>query len=96
MRGMAELVIQDYILDLEEPRCNWRKSRFDQLSYSRWAAKEILRYVKKHRDLKAIDAIEDFISMIDRFSNINTDTNYVFSIARDVAEDILEIFLAME
>lgn len=96
MHRIAELVIQDYILDLKEPRCNWKKSCFEQLSYSRWAANEVLKYVKKHRNRPTIDVLKEFIAKMDIYATFNEDTTITFLIAKDVASDILDIFLAME
>ena len=96
MSTRAELIIQDYMLDLREPRNLHQRSQFKQSSYSIWAANEIMKYVKEHKSMPTIDAIEDFIRKMDEYSCMNPDSSFIFSVAHDIAEDILDIFLAME
>ena len=86
-------VIQSYIVKLNKPTHNWRSSRFEQSSYTRWAAKEVLRYVKEHNTIPPVMAIEEFVRKMDAYSCMNKHTSYMFSVAHDVAEDILDIFL---
>lgn len=93
-RLMAISTIQDYMLDLKEPKCNWKASRFSQLSYSRWAANEVLIYVTKRKNISPIIAVEEFIAKVDKYSCMNAKHSYPFSIAHDIATDILDIFLA--
>lgn len=95
-RISAIMAIQDYILDIKEPKWNWRMSRFEQCSYSRWAANEVLKYVRSHRDISPIMAIEEFIAKMDYFSCLNPNSSYSFSVAHDIAEDILDIFIAAQ
>lgn len=92
----AELIIQDYILDLKEPRNHYQRSQFKQSSYSIWAANEVLKYIKDHSSLPPVIAIEDFIYKMDIYSCTNPNNSFIFSVAHDIAEDILDIFLAME
>lgn len=95
-RKRIVLIIQDYLQDLKLPnKCGRRMRSFDQISYSIWATGELLRYVLKRRTIPPIDAIEEFISKMDGYSCLNGKSSYIFSVAHDVAEDILDIFLAM-
>lgn len=86
-------VITGYIVKLREPVSNWRSSKFKQSSYAKWAAKEVLRYVKEHDSVPPIMAIEEFIRKMDKYSCMNTKSSYMFSVAHDIAEDILDLFL---
>lgn len=89
-------VIMDYILDLKEPRRRMRKAYFAQQSYAWWAAKELLTYLEEHDDMSTMAAIEEFVAKMDWLSCLNPNTSYPFSVAKDIAEDIYDIFLAME
>lgn len=108
-RERALLIIRDYILDLgfkegsqfNDSGCRVRRipikrKYFDQKSYSNWAANEVLLYVQKHSDMSPIEAIEEFAKKVDRYSVKNPNTSYIFSVAYDVAMDILDVFIAMQ
>ena len=86
-------IIRGYIVKLKVPVCDWPHSNFKQLSYSRWAAKEVLKYVKEHDSIPPIVAIEEFIRKMDKYSCMNSNSSYMFSVAHDIAEDILDLFL---
>lgn len=97
MNTRAELIIQDYILDLKEPRNHYQRSQFKQSSYSIWAANEVLNYIREHESIRPTSiVIEDFIRKMDEYSCKNSINSFIFSVAHDIAEDILDIFLAME
>jgi len=72
---------------------NWPLCYFNQRSYSRWAANEILELVMDNPFSTPIDIIEEFIIKMDYFSCIDLSTSLIFSIAKDTAEDILYLFL---
>ena len=95
---IAESIIEDYILDLKIPhRVTYKNSLwFAQMSYSVWAAEEVLNYVRNNQNRPVIYVIEEFVMKMNRYSYINNDTSYVFSVAKDIAEDILDIFLAAQ
>lgn len=108
-RERAILIIQDYILDrgfksdslskylgCRVRRIPIKRKYFDQKSYSNWAAHEVLLYVQNHSDMSPIEAIEEFAKKVDRYSVKNPNTSYIFSVAYDIAMDILDIFLAMK
>ena len=86
-------VIRGYISRLNNPTRNWRNSNFKQISYSKWAAKEVLKYVKEHDSIPVTIAIEEFIRKMDKYSCMNSNTSYMFSVAHDIAVDILDTFI---
>ena len=90
-----DLIFQDYLLDMKDPRKKKKKDRFMQSSYSRWAVQELLTFVKQHKDMKPINAIELFIHKMDDYACTNSKNSYIFSVAHDIAEDVYDIFLAM-
>lgn len=61
---------------------------FEQESYQKWAAHEFLNYISKSSNNLFISA-DRFIKLMDKFS-CNGRNGWMFSIAHDVAEDILD------
>ena len=98
MDERAISVIEDYMFDLFEPGRNWPKYEFNKRSYERWAAKEILKRIQQHPEIPAINLVEEYVLMTDEFSGIEHDErndSFIFSVAHDVATDILDILRAM-
>lgn len=91
---IALKIIKDYIdLIMSEPMCEWNEDRFKSQSNTRWAAREVLRYVNKHDDIPAIDAVEKFAAMVDNFACEQSGNRLEFSIAYDTAMDILSLLI---
>ena len=88
--------VYDYALDQYEPKCAWPKDNFERYCYAKWAVDEILRYLMDRKDTHPIVVIEDFVSKMNAYSFANRKFSLMFSIARDIAEDILDMFRAME
>lgn len=90
--------IEDYMFDLFEPGRNWPKYEFSKRSYERWAAKEILESIRRRPDISPLQIVEGYVHMADKFSGIEHDErndSFIFSVAHDVATDILDILRAM-
>lgn len=88
----ATRLIITYIEEcLFEPKASWCKHEFEKRSYSRWAANEILEGVMDHPMSPADIIIEEFILKMSLYSCVAEDSkvSFIFSIARDTAEDIL-------
>ena len=79
----AIAIVLEYISKLERPGKHQPLLYFAFYSYSRWAAKELLKELEQHSDMPAID-------VVDHFSTMNKDTSFCFSTAHDVATDILD------
>lgn len=94
MNDLAIEIIQKYIADLEKQNHFWQKSSFKQNSYAKWAANELLECIKNRPKTSVIVTIEDFIRKMDRYSCMSLKNSYMFSVAHDTAEDILDIFLS--
>ena len=90
-----DLIFQDYLIDMKDPCLQLIIYLFIQSSYSRWAVQELLTFVKQHKDMKPINAIELFIHKMDDYACTNSKNSYIFSVAHDIAEDVYDIFLAM-
>lgn len=96
MNEAAVLAIINYMEEcLFEPKRNWPEYWFNQKSYSRWAANEILERVMDHPMMPPIMVIEEFMITMDLYSCMAEDTrvSIIFSIAKDTAEDIMSLFL---
>jgi hypothetical protein len=105
MNEAAIYVIQKYIdVRLGLPLSSWPKYCFEERSYSRWAAYEIqerimeemLRlpsHITERESRSPIDVILEFMDSMDSCSEDYKKTAFIFSIAKDTAEDILGLFL---
>ena len=88
------LIIEDYIFDITEPQRNWDKHWFREVSYQRWAGRELLNRVRRNPEKDPIDVISDFVIKTREFSSKDyedKEDRQIFSIAYEMATDILEI-----
>ena len=91
------IIFSDYIYDYNFPSYSIKtKNRFERISYAKWAVEELLSYIMRHDPTDPVATIKGFIAEMTRFSKRNARTAKAFSVARYIAEDILDIFLAME
>ena len=93
MNDLAIEIIQKYISDFENRKHYWSKPMFKQNSYAKWSAEELLERVQNRKNVPAIYVIEDFIRLMDRYACMNPHNSYMFSVAHDTAEDILDFIL---
>ncbi len=90
-------VIQEYADEcLKGPSWRMSKARFKQVSYSRWAIDEIVKSIEASRSVPPVVVVEKFIRKMDDFSCRNDKTSIIFSVAHDMAENILDILIAMK
>lgn len=70
-----------------------KKSHFELLSYSKWAFSEIKRFLRNHSMMHPVSALELFMYQMDKKACETTEEkiNYIFSIACDVARDVLDV-----
>ena len=92
----------DYILSaireyadewLKEPRWHLPKGHFEQRSYQKWAVNEVIKYIRESETVSPIEAVEKFVYKMNALSRKK---NVIFSIAYDVATDILDFLIAMD
>jgi hypothetical protein len=94
MNDYAVDAIHGYIANLKVPvHTITKKAHFKQDSYRLWAAYDILRLVEKYPNRRPIELIEDYRYLMNELSCQNPRTSFIFSVAYDVAEDILDLFL---
>lgn len=90
-------VIREYADErLREPRRRLPQGCFEQRSYQKWAVDEIIRSIERSKSVPPITVIEDFIYKMDDFSRSSRKRSMMFSVAHDVAADILDLLLAMK
>lgn len=99
MNKRVELLITNYIQEyLFEPERTWPEYYFKERCYSRWAAMEILEYIQNHPQMSAIESVKEFIHKTDQFMSVDhLDRNdtFIFSVAHNVAVNILDALNAM-
>lgn len=71
------------------------KAVFAQQSYARWAVGEVIRYIEKRPEMEVCMLIEEFRNkMDDAACKAKTpEKNFMFSVAYDVATDVLDYVL---
>lgn len=87
-------IIREVMDQADTDRCSPRD--LEQMSYTKWAASEILRYLNSHPNIAPISAIEDFEYKMNQFACLNRDTSYIFSVASNTADYIIELLLKEE
>lgn len=88
---MAIQVIQDYIKRLKhQPKELWLSTEFEQQSYSKWVANDILGRLKRERSIPPLQLLEEYRERMDEYSCCNSKNSFMFSVAHDTAEDIID------
>ncbi len=93
MNEKTILLIQECIQEMHNFDIRWKKTDFKQLSYSKWAAEEILRDIEREKSTPPLVVIENFIRKMDEYSCMNEKASFIFSAAHDTAEHILDLLL---
>ncbi len=80
---------------LFEPQNTWPNIYFEERSYSRWAANEIIYLLLEQENIRPIELISRFAFLMGRYSDksSNHKSQWIFSIAKDIAEDIQGLLL---
>lgn len=78
---------------LFEPQVCWPKYYFEQRAYAQWAASEILELVMDHPLTPPDEVVYEFILKMVIYSEVteSREKRFIFSTARDTAEDILNL-----
>lgn len=82
----------EYLQNLEK---SINVTQLEQWSYSKWATKEILARLFKNERISPYAVIDDFIDAMNKYSS-DGKHSYLFSVAKDVAEDIKYLWLKGE
>lgn len=94
---------EEYQMDVSFPMIFGHRKEFMQSSYSIWSVNELLEYVSSElypKDNASIAEIEEIVrcfkSMISKYFHMRQDTQLMFSIAINLADNVLDILRAME
>lgn len=99
-----ELILSDaYQMDVSFPTIFGHRKEFMQSSYSIWSVNELLEYVSSElypKDNASIAEIEEIVrcfkTMMSKYYHMRQDTQLMFSIAINLADNVLDILRAME
>lgn len=91
---LASHILENYEGPFTYQRKWKNRGYFAQESYSKWAANEFLDYVTNRRDIFL--AADNYIRMVDNFACSNHENRWMFSIAYDVAVDLLDFMNAVK
>ena len=95
-REELNYTIEEYIYELQAKIIpHWDKERFKQQAYSVFTADEILRLLHEDEDRSPLVIIEDYANKMDNYACRGGKMSFLFSVAYDVAINILDIALAM-
>lgn len=92
MNELEATLTMEYIDEhLFEPTRTWPKHLFEERTYARWAAYEIVRRFMDHPFDPPDLIVESFMLEMINYSRISTNPEAarIFEIAQDTAEDIL-------
>ena len=92
----AKNVIRGYLADMQKIHAKnrkWQFQLFQQESYSIWAANELLNELRKNKKDPPLVIMEAFRDRMDAYSCKNKETSFIFSVAKDTAEVLIDILL---
>lgn len=95
-------LIKEYRADLENPKHRYPAAWLEDMSYSRWATDEIIKYVQKHMNdpqytaMKSVHEIHQLFLEYSCYGDIvnPSEPMYIFQIAERTADCILDILYA--
>lgn len=106
---MAISIVNDYVdRNLPETDSNCKNDQFEYLSYARWAAYEIMQRLNNEAErlpphisgslrdpIPPVDIIANFMEDLEChiYDGCSEKHDYIFTIAKDVADDIILLFL---
>lgn len=82
-------VTEEYISSLDA-FAEWYGYNFDEVSYSKTAAEEILNLLKNNSSIPPLCVIEEFRNKMGRLSFLNEHTKDIFAVAYVTAENIID------
>lgn len=84
------IIKEYYFTSAFEKESKWRRYTFAQVSYSRWAASTLIKELESHPKDPPLLVVEKFRDKMNEYSLLNRNTSYIFSVAYDVAQDIVD------
>ena len=92
----AIYIIQEYLEHCEGLGCFWKIDYFKQISYSKWAANELIDLLEHNPNIPPIRLVEEFTEKMDDFSVMDLPDTIMFSIAKDFSENIEDVLRDIE
>lgn len=94
---MAVQALIEYLEESDEPELYWPQHQFEEVSFSRWAAGELIGAIMDHPLVSPEDTVEMFGLKMLYFAAISnntddTDAERIFRIASDFAFECLDNF----
>lgn len=91
---LAVIALCEYLYDTGEPEVYWPQHWFEEVSFSRWAAGELIEAIMDHPFSPAMDTIEEFAIKMTayRAASSGTDAEKIFKYAAEFAWETLDIF----
>ncbi len=86
-------IVQEYLDESLTKISFWQGYSLAQSSYSRWAATELLKILQDKENIPPLIILEDFKSQMDNYACMNRASSYIFSVAYDMAECIIDQLL---
>lgn len=69
---------------------------FAQRSYQKWAVDEIIKSIEESKSIPPITVLDDFIRKMNDFACRGGEGGFIFSVAYDIAIEILNIVITMK
>ena len=84
----------EFLYETGEPEVCWPQHWFEEVSFTRWAAGELMEAIMNHPTVPAIDTIEEFAIKMTAYKAASDGTNAekIFRYAADFAWETLDIF----
>lgn len=86
-------IVKEYLENVENTIAPWQGYRFSQVSYTKWAAIEILYLLKEKYYLPPLTVLEDFANKMDTYACLNKGNTFMFSVAYDTTMNIIDILI---
>ena len=83
-----------YDMDRKRPKNLTAKNTFEIRAYQLWAAKEFYNYIYRNGPC-VIESGHQFVEMVDDFSCKDVASSWIFSIAYDVAVEMLDFIYTL-
>lgn len=92
---IALMSLAEFLYETGEPEVYWPQHWFDEISFKRWAAGELMEAIMNHPTVPAMDTIEEFAIKMQAYwasSGECTKAEKIFKYATDFAYEALDIF----
>lgn len=90
------LIIEEFASNLVAPNRAMTKEYFKISSYSIWALSEISSRIENSGSETPLEIIRKFDDQMRKYSLMNSEPYSMFTVASDIAGELLEVFDAME